>query len=232
MPSYTPGMRLLVVDNAIDHRMYRPLEHWSALAGFAPESVHPPGGGALPAPRAHTHVILTGSESSIVERAPWAEEELRWLQIVARSGARVLGSCWGHQLIAAALGGPGCVRRSATPELGWERVAPAAGASDPLLDAGFEAFVSHFDEVVSGCHPELRVLAASPGCRVHALRWGDLPIWGIQAHPEIDPASGRRFLELGALRWPEHASRFRAALASPVRDSGSGRALVARFLAA
>lgn len=225
-------MRLLVVDNAIDHGMYRPVEHWAALAGFSPASVYPPGGDALPEPGVHTHVILTGSESSIVERAAWAEAELRWLERAVRAGVRVLGSCWGHQLIAAALGGPECVRRAATPELGWERIAPTQNADDPLIDGAFEAFVSHFDEVVPACRPELRVLAASPGCAVQALRWGELPVWGIQAHPEIDPASGRRFLELGIERWPEHAHRFRAALTSPVRDSGQGRALLARFLAA
>jgi GMP synthase-like glutamine amidotransferase len=225
-------VRLLVVDNAIDHGMYRPVEHWAALAGFEPESVYPPGGDALPEPGQHTHVILSGSEASIVERAPWAEEELRWLERVARAGGRVLGSCWGHQLIAAALGGPDCVRRAETPELGWERIAPVPGLRDPLLEGAFDAFVSHFDEVVPGSHPALHVLATSPGCAVQALRWGELPVWGIQAHPEIDPGSGRRFLELGVLRWPEHAARFRAALASPVRDTEQGRALLARFLAA
>jgi len=224
-------MRLLVVDNALDHALYRPLEHWAALADLDPFCVHPPGGDALPPPDAHSHVILSGSEASINERDAWAEEELRWVQLSARAGARILGSCWGHQLIAAALGGPDCVRRSPTPEFGWERITPLTGAIDGLVGQAFNAFVSHFDEVVPDCRPELRVLAASPGCAVQALRWGKLPVWGIQAHPEIDPPTGRRFLEAAAERWPEHAHRFRAALARPVMDSGSGRAILKRFLA-
>jgi GMP synthase-like glutamine amidotransferase len=231
-------MRFLLVDNAIDHGMYRPLEHWAALAGFEPERVHPPGGDPWPRPGEHTHVLLSGSESSITAREAWAEEELRWVQRAARCGARILGSCWGHQLIAVALGGPDCVRCSPTPEFGWERIEPVArrggggpDAPDALIVETFEAFVSHFDEVVPGCRPELRVLATSPGCPVQALRWGDLPVWGIQAHPEIDPPTGRSFLEVAMERWPDHAARFRAALEGPVRDSHCGRTLLARFLA-
>jgi GMP synthase-like glutamine amidotransferase len=228
-------MRLLVLDNAIDHDMYRPVEHWRCLAGFIPDSVYVPSGAALPAPGAHTHVIVTGSESSIVERAAWAEAEIRWVQQAAARGVRILGSCWGHQLIAAALGGPGCVRRSPTPEFGWQHIEllpGSLGADRELVTTSFDSFVSHFDEVVPGCHAELRVLASSPGCAVHALRWGDLPVWGVQAHPEIDPPTGRAFLEIALRRWPEHASLFRAALDGPVRDSQIGRALVERFLAA
>jgi GMP synthase-like glutamine amidotransferase len=228
-------MRLLVLDNAIDHEMYRPVEHWTCLAGFVPDSVYVPSGAELPPPGAHTHVIVSGSESSIVERAAWVEAELRWVQQAAARGVRILGSCWGHQLIAAALGGPRCVRRSPTPELGWQHidVLPRKGDEPAdLLPCSFDSFVSHFDEVVPGCHAELRVLASSPGCAVHALRWGDLPVWGVQAHPEIDPQTGRGFLELALRRWPEHAPLFRAALDRPVRDSRIGRALVERFLAA
>jgi len=225
-------MRLLVLDNAIDHDMYRPVEHWTRLAGFVPDSVYAPSGAGLPAPGDHTHVILSGSESSIVDRAPWAEAERSWVQQAAVRGVHILGSCWGHQLIAAALGGPECVRRSPTPEFGWEHIELQPRDEAGIIPSSFDSFVSHFDEVVPGCHAELRVLASSPGCAVHALRWGDLPVWGVQAHPEIDPQTGRGFLELALRRWPEHAPLFRAALDGPVRDSRIGRALVERFLAA
>jgi len=219
---------LLVLDNAIDHTIYRPVEHWSSLARFTPEHVHVPSGARLPAPGAHSHVILTGSESSITIRESWVEQEIEWVERAVRRGVRILGSCWGHQLIALSLGGPACVRRSPTPELGWIRVEVSASG---LVERAFDSFVSHFDEVVAGSHRELRVLAGSPRCAVHALRWGELPVWGIQAHPEIDPPTGREFLSVAAERWPEHAALFAAALDGPVRDSGIGPLLVQRFLA-
>jgi GMP synthase (glutamine-hydrolysing) len=220
--------RLLVLDNALDHAIYRPVEHWTALAGFTPDNVHVAAGAPLPEPGAHRHVIISGSEASITVRESWAEAEVAWVQRAVQRGVRLLGSCWGHQLIAVALGGPACVRRSATPEFGWARIEVTV---PDLLEASFECFVSHFDEVVPGSHPELRELARSPGCAVHALRWGDLPVWGIQAHPEFDPESARYFLTVGIERWPDHAALFEAALAGPVRDSQIGPALVERFLA-
>jgi len=224
-------VRLLIIDNALDHTLYRPVEHWRRLTEHPCEHVHAPSGAPLPEPGAHDHVILTGSEDSITRLAPWAEAELAWLRRAVALGVRVLGSCWGHQLIARALGGPGCVRRAARPELGWIRVDVSAGGG-LMPEGSFEAFSSHFDEVVAGSHPELRVLASTPACAVHALRWGELPCWGIQAHPEIDPESGRGFLAAGGSRWPEAAPLFAEALRQPVRDSGSAAELVRRFLAA
>jgi GMP synthase-like glutamine amidotransferase len=222
-------MRLLLLDNAIDHEMYRPLDQWALLAGFTPDCVHVAGGAPLPPPGAHSHVIISGSEDTITALAPWAEAEAEWLRQAVTAGAHVLGSCWGHQLIAAALGGPGCVRHASTPEFGWEHITVADDGG--LLPPAFDAFVSHFDEVIPGSHPDLVVLASSPGCAVQALRWRDLPVWGIQAHPEVEPEIGRAFFAVALERWPDHAELFHRALAAPVRDTDHGRTILQRFLA-
>jgi GMP synthase-like glutamine amidotransferase len=66
---------------------------------------------------------------------------------------------------------------------------------------------------------------------VHALRWGDQPIWGLQAHPEITPDTALTFLRVAGERWPAAAELFTRAAEGPVRDSESGRALVQRFIA-
>jgi GMP synthase-like glutamine amidotransferase len=99
-----------------------------------------------------------------------------------------------------------------------------------LPSAAFQTFTSHFDEVVAGCHPELRILAGTTNCAVQAARWGDRPVWGIQPHPEINPAQGTAFLTKAAEIWPHSASRMAAALAGPVRDSGDGVLIAKRFL--
>lgn len=224
-----PG--LLVVDNALDHGFYRPVEHWARAAGSAPASVHPPGGQPLPDPDRFSHIIVSGSEARITELDAWAAEEARWLAAAVAAGAAVLGSCWGHQLIAVALAGPAAVRASPSPEFGWADIEVLD--RDELLPAGpLAAFVSHFDEVVPGCHPALRPLARSPGCAVQAMRWADAPVWGVQAHPEVDPESGRGFLSGACALWPQHTSRFERGLAGPVKDSAWAPALVARFLRA
>ena len=225
-----PNAKLLVLDNALDHDFYRPVEHWTAAAGFGPDSLHLPGGDQLPAPDAYSHVIISGSEDTITARPDWAEEQARWLAEAARAGTALLGSCWGHQLIAVALVGPQAVRSSPTPEFGWVRIQVSETAG-LLPGGGFDAFVSHFDEVIEGAHPDLRTLAHSPACQVQALRWADAPIWGIQAHPEVDPQTGEGFLRGACGLWPEHAAAFQQGLSGPVLDSRAVKALVQRFLA-
>ena len=133
-------------------------------------------------------------------------------------------------MIAVSLAGLGSVRRAATPEFGWVDI--PIGDDGGLFPAGsFQSFTAHFDEVVVDCHPEMRVLAATHGCAVQVARWGDRPVWGIQAHPEIDPDKGTEFLKKAPDSWPESAELFQSALARPVRDSGAGEPIAKRFLA-
>jgi GMP synthase (glutamine-hydrolysing) len=220
---------VLVLDNALDRNFYRPLEHWAALCGFEPDHVHVPSADRLPEPGAHSHVIISGSEDTITRLADWALAEAEWVATAIERGVRILGSCWGHQLIAVAVSGPDAVRRCSQPELGWLRIEVVE--PDALFPPeGFGAFCSHFDEVLPGFHPEMNILARTADCAVHAFRLGEHPVWGIQAHPEIDPEPGRGFLEGGKERWPDHAERFDAALAGPVIDSRIGTRLVAKFL--
>lgn len=223
--------KLLVVDNAIDHAFYRPVDHWAKAAGFAPHSVYAAGGEPLPDPAEFSHVILTGSESSIVDPTSWANNEAAWLRTAVQRGARVLGSCWGHQMIARALGGAHCVGRAAAPEFGWLEI-PIDDPAGVLPATAMSAFVSHFDEVVKDCDKQMRVLARGQSCAVHAMQWGSLPVWGIQAHPEIDPETGAAFLREALVKWPSHSPAIEAALAAGPNDSASVSGIVQRFLAA
>ena len=93
------------------------------------------------------------------------------------------------------------------------------------------AFTFHFDEVIRDSHPDIKVLAQSASCAIHAFRWGALPVWGIQAHPEIDLENTRDFLRSASAIWPEQAAVFRKALATSVDDSGSIAEILNRFLA-
>lgn len=220
---------LLVVDNSLDHELYRPVEHWTDMVGYEPDAVHMPTGGRLPDADRYSHVILTGCEGSIMDMPGWAEDEANWLMEAIDAGTAVLGSCWGHQLIAVAFAGLAGVRRAAAPEFGWVEV-PVRHDGGILPTGTIQTFTSHFDEVVSDCHPDLRVLAASPECAVQAAQWGDRPVWGIQPHPEIDPDTGRAFLTRALEKWPASSEYLNKALAGPVLDSGAGKSIVARFL--
>ena len=225
--------RVLILDGAIYRDIYRPAEHWRTLLGGVPaEAVHLPSGESVPSLDRFTHVIVTGSEGSITRPEPWYEVEADVARDAAERGLPLLGSCFGHQMLARALSGERYVAASAAPEVGWVPVDVLA-PDELFADVGktFWVFVSHFDEVCDP-PPPWRVLARSAGCAVQAMRLGERPIWGIQAHPEITPTDARILIE-GFLRYAPHlAPQMRPALEAEPHDDGTAAPVVRRFLAA
>lgn len=220
-----------IVDNSIEPDIYAPVAHWSRWLGV-PWRSFAARDGEFPEPREFSHLILTGSEASILEREPWVETEAGLVRAAAADGSAVLGSCWGHQLIAYALAGPACVGRCPAPEIGWIPV--RAGRESALLGpAGtvHDVFSVHFDEV-RGLPPEFEVVASTEACPVQAFRTGEGRVWGIQSHPEIDVADGLRTLRDFAARGARGGREAcLAALSRTPRDSGLIHRLVRGFLA-
>jgi GMP synthase-like glutamine amidotransferase len=224
---------VLILDGSIHRDAYSPTAGWRRYLGAIPSrSAHLPSGEAVPELAPFTHLILTGSEASIVEHQPWYDRELEAVRAAIARGMPVLASCFGHQLLALALSGPQHVARAQCPELGWIEV--EVTADDPLL-AGiprpFRCFTSHFDEVRDPPAP-WRVLARSPHCAVQIMRYGAAPVWGVQPHPEILPEEGVPLLRKIIEKMPEQAHRARAALEQEVRDDFLAGTLVENFLAA
>jgi GMP synthase-like glutamine amidotransferase len=219
-----------IIDNSIEPEVYRPVEHWAAHLG-APWQVFTARRGEFPDPAAFSHVILTGSEASILDRDPWAETEAAFVREAAAEGAALLGSCWGHQLIAYALAGESRVARCARPEIGWIaiRLERESGLLGPAGASPY-VFSVHFDEV-RDLPPDFEILASSEGCAVHAFRWAGRPVWGLQSHPEIDIPTGRRFLEDLIARGFKGRAAMCEALGREPRDSGLIRGIVGSFLA-
>ena len=224
--------RVLILDLSLNPTIYRPTAHWQALLGVTPsESASPVRGEPLPSPAGFTHLIVTGSEATIVEPQAWFEPAQQLIRRAVAARLSVLGSCFGHQLIVRTLHGPAHVRRAETPELGWLPIQVAA--TDPAsVGAAGEAhwmFCCHFDEVCD-LPKEYRILAHTPDCGVHAYRLGDAPVWGLQAHPEILPEEGATLLRAFAQQRPDIANAVDQALAQPSRDDGFGEVLTRRFL--
>lgn len=185
------------------------------------------GGAPLPGPRAADAFIMTGSSSSVTERAPWmlrAEELLR--EIVA---ARVplLGICFGHQMIAQALGGE-VQKNPRGREIGTVRL---TRTMDDALFRGlprvFDVNETHVDAVVRP-PPGASVLATTALDPVAAYRVGPL-VRGVQFHPEIDADIMRGYLTARAqLLRDEGADP--ASLLAAVHDGTRGRDILRNFV--
>lgn len=180
-------------------RRHGDFAHWIRVAGGLPASsvrvCRVAGGEALPDRRELSGVLVTGSGAMVTDREPWSERSAEWLGESLRSGLPVLGICYGHQLIAHALGGEVAYNPRGR-EMGTVAVDlhPEA-ASDPLfagLPARFAAHTTHLQTVLRA-PADAVVLARSAldGCQ--AFRWGDRA-WGLQFHPEFSVTHMRGYI--------------------------------------
>jgi GMP synthase (glutamine-hydrolysing) len=151
---------------------------------------------ALPEPASLAGVILTGSACMVTDRLPWSERLRPWLRQAVEMGLPVLGVCYGHQLLADALGGSVAARREGG-EVGTISVGRhAASDHDPLfagLPQRFFAHSVHWQSVTR--LPEQAMLLAGSEADPHqAYRVGE-NAWGVQFHPEFPIAAMRFYIE-------------------------------------
>jgi GMP synthase (glutamine-hydrolysing) len=132
-------------------------------------------------------VVVTGSHDMVTDRLGWSERTACWLAEVVASGAPVLGICYGHQLLAYALGGTVDYNPNGR-EAGTTEVRLLAAAQADLLLAGLpspmEVHVSHSQSVLRLPPGAIR-LAENAWDANQAYRVGACA-WGVQFHPEFD----------------------------------------------
>ncbi len=199
--------------------------------GFDDRIVSPAAGEPLPEGDAldrFAGVIVTGSAAMVSHRLDWSEHTARWLATVAATDRLpILGVCYGHQLIAHALGG----RVGPNPNgLKMGTVVLEDLVQDDALmsvvDAGSKVQITHFESVLE-MPPAARRLARTTGDPNHALHFGGR-CWGVQFHPEFDAAIMRTYIEARAKKLESEGLDSQKLLAE-VSETPAGPALLRRF---
>ncbi len=172
--------------------------------------------------------ITTGSRSSVYDDEQWIGEFEKLVRVIAEKRVPFVGVCFGHQMMAQALGG---VVKPA--DSGWGVGVSTIRFSDrdigslPLPEE-LSLIVSHQDQV-TGVPPGLEILGGNDFCPVSWCRYGETML-GIQGHPEFSKAYSRALMDLRRELIGEKA--YAAGIASldqPV-DAESAFECIAQFL--
>ena len=137
--------------------------------------------------------LITGSKSSVYDDKPWIATLMDFVRELDRRRKKLVGICFGHQLVAQALGGK--TEKSAK---GWGvglhthhfNEAPSWHDQQAM---DFNILVSHQDQVVRNASGA-RVLASSGFCENAVCQIGN-HILTFQGHPEFVREYSREIME-------------------------------------
>jgi GMP synthase (glutamine-hydrolysing) len=152
----------------------------------------------LPAADDWAGVIITGSPASLTERAPWMEATLTYVRELVERSVPTFGICFGHQLLAEALGGR-VERNPAGREIGSVMLQVNDPQDSKLLhdDSGpgrsFIVNMTHLDTVVR-LPTGAKAFASTPQ-EPHAFVQFGPAAWGVQFHPEMDADVMRHYIQ-------------------------------------
>lgn len=210
--------------------------HWIRVAAGIPRDeavvvdVAGGGGEGLPSVAGFAGVIVTGSAAMVTERHDWSERSAQWLRDAVHAGMPVFGICYGHQLLAHALGGE-VGDNPAGREMGTVEIALDASATDDPLFAGLPARLraqtTHLQTVLRP-PPQATVLATSEQDPCHAFRWGG-HAWGVQFHPEFSTGVMRGYIQARCDALAKEGTCHRG-LMDAVKPAPRARQVLRRFI--
>ena len=186
-----------------------------------------PDGAALPDPRGLKAILITGAAAGVYDGLDWIAPLEEFVRTAHANRTPMVGVCFGHQLIAQALGG--IVRKS---DKGWGigrhvyQVAPNNGVigGDELAIA-----CSHQDQVIEPPQDARTILYSEFAPHAGLLYEGGTTL-SVQPHPEFDKSFAQVCCELREGHAPDNVvAAAKASLAEPLDGAKLGGAIT-RFL--
>lgn len=139
-----------------------------------------------PEPTAYAGYLITGSKSSVYDNEPWIAELAEFVGVAMAAGRKVVGICFGHQLLAHFFGGHvgvasngwavGVHQNSVLTQLPWMQP-PTSNLS--MLS-------SHKDQV-QALPNDAQLIVSTEHCPIAGFVVGNIAL-GLQSHPEYSAA--------------------------------------------
>ena len=153
-------------------------------------------GDPLPACREVSGIVITGSHEMITEHRDWSEQTAGWLPEAVAGNIPILGICYGHHMLAYAMGGEvgdnprgrefGVVEVNLTPQSKGDIL---LGGLPPSLNL----YACHSQSVLM-LPPKALLLASSKMDPYHAFVLGKCA-WGFQFHPELNASIAIEYIK-------------------------------------
>ena len=149
----------------------------------------------LPSLQSAAGFIITGSHSMVSDELPWSLKIEKYIKKIASKDIPLLGICYGHQLIAKALGGRSSFNKNGK-EIGRVKIKRSISSlTDPLFKGfpkEFYAFETHYQSAIKLPNKAI-VLASNSKDKHQAVRFAT-HIWGVQFHPEFNAGIMKEYI--------------------------------------
>ena len=186
-------------------------------------------GASLPNPTECAGVIVTGSHSMVTDNLAWSKKMEVWIPSLLEAKIPFLGICYGHQLLAQAMGGI-VGFHPAGKEIGTVEIQLLQEYVDDnllrFLPNRLYVHVTH-SQTVLRLPPNAARLASSAHESNHIFRIGD-SAWGLQFHPEYDAPIMRSYI-LEQAKELESAERDVSEILRTVKETPAAAGILKNF---
>lgn len=196
--------------------------------GFTYDMVPVSDGAPMPDPQSLDAIVITGSAAGVYDDLPWLNPLRAFIRASYAQQTPMLGVCFGHQIMADALGGD--VRKS---EKGWGLGRHTYGVKARpdfmrTAPAALAVACSHQDQVITPPR-DAEVILASDFTPNAGLAYRNGAALSFQAHPEFADEYTLALAELRRGKAPDNVvDRAIASVATP-SNSGDVASYIGQF---